>query len=92
MCFDLFLSRFLSLSLPLLLFVFVGVYFLKKKKIYIYIYVYLCFYLILRGTTQVGSGGGGELLASWPEAMGLIIQLPSLPGWGEGELRGRVAA
>ena len=26
----------------------------------------------------MGSGGGGELLAPWSEAMGLIIQLPSL--------------
>ena len=26
----------------------------------------------------MGSGGGGELLVPWPEAMGLIIQLPSL--------------
>ena len=36
---------------------------------------------LFRGTTQVGGGGGGELLVPWPEAMGLIIQLPSLPGW-----------
>ena len=27
--------------------------------------------------------GGGELLVPWPEAMGLIIQLPPLPGWGK---------
>ena len=32
---------------------------------------------------QVGGAGGSELLAPWPEAMGLINQLPSLPGLGE---------
>ena len=37
-----------------------------------------------KGTTQVGSGGVGELLVPWPEAMGLIIQLPSSRDW-EGE-------
>ena len=41
---------------------------LKKKK---------------KETTQVGSGGGGELLVPWLEAMGLIIQSTSLPGWGK---------
>ena len=49
------------------------VYILKKPCIKV-------FYLFIRGTTQVGGEGGGELLVPWPEAMGLIIQLPSLLG------------
>ena len=40
---------------------------------------------VFRGTTQVGSGGGGKLLVPWPDAMGLIIQLPPLPGWLRGQ-------
>ena len=31
--------------------------------------------------SQVGSEGGGELLAPWLGATALIIQLPPLPGW-----------
>ena len=41
---------------------------------------YLVFPFIYIYISQIGSEGGGEQLAPWPGAMGLIIQLPPLPG------------
>ena len=74
------LTSSLPLSLPLRLLLLLYVWPVIRGRICVHglICLGLIFFIYI---PQVGSERGGEQLVAWPEAMGLIIQLPSHPGW-----------